>query len=77
MNVRQQYGLGHPVCEARVKCQGARTDHIHEPLTRARGGRTDDIENMLAVCWACHRWIHDNPREATERGFLRSAYGQH
>jgi len=32
-------------------------------------------ENLLRYFWVhplCHRWIHDNPTEATERGLLES-----
>jgi hypothetical protein len=32
-------------------------------------------ENILEYFWihpACHRWIHDNPKEATQMGLLKS-----
>ena len=32
-------------------------------------------ENILRYFWIhshCHRWIHDNPKEATEMGLLES-----
>lgn len=47
--------------------------HVHEPLTRARGGSITDPANAVATCWWCHAMIHDHPEEATARGWLRSA----
>jgi hypothetical protein len=29
-----------------------------------------DIKTWLAVCPECHRWIHANPKEARELGYL-------
>lgn len=60
-------------CEAQVPgvCLG-RGDAAHHVVPRARGG-SDDPGNLLWLCNAgCHRWIHEHPREATERGLLRS-----
>ncbi len=51
-----------------------RSDDVHEPKTRARGGSILDEANTMAVCWEHHRWIHDNVAEATERGFLRHSW---
>ena len=56
-------------------CQG-RSVELHEPLTRARGGSILDPDNTVAVCRNCHRWIHDNPRSATELGLLKSQHEQ-
>lgn len=44
--------------------------HAHHIQPRARGG-THDPENGLWVCALCHGWIHDNPKEARERGWTR------
>ena len=64
-------------CEARwdAGCFGRAVD-VHEPLTRARGGSILDPANAMAVCRRCHEQIHGHPREATERGFLISRYGE-
>lgn len=51
---------------------------LHEPLTRARAPGADTIlsvENSVALCRNCHRWIHDNPAEAERIGLLRSSHG--
>jgi hypothetical protein len=69
-----------PYCQAgprirdpKHRCQSYSTD-CHEPLTRARGGDILDPNNILAVCRACHDWIHRNPAEATRLDLLASAY---
>ena len=64
-----------PRCEAGhltpAPCGGRSVD-IHEPLTRARGGSILDAANTVAVCRACHDWIHSNPESATRIGLLAS-----
>lgn len=59
------------ICEARVDgvCQG-RAQHMHHIVLRSRGG-SNDLSNLLAVCSACHDWIHGNPLKATELGLMR------
>lgn len=47
-----------------------RSTQVHEKLTRARGGDITDKANCVAVCRACHMWIHDHPAAATEEGWL-------
>lgn len=65
----------HPYCQVRWdgKCQAHAID-VHEPLSRARGGSILDWSNALSICRYCHSMVHDHPAEATERGFLRSAW---
>jgi hypothetical protein len=64
-----------PRCEAGrltpAPCGGRSVD-IHEPLTRARGGSILDPANTVAVCRACHDWIHTHPESATRLGLLTS-----
>lgn len=69
--------LGIPLCEIRWDrgCTGRATQG-HEPLMRSRGGDILDREQVLLTCWYCHRKVHDNVAEATERGFLVSRYVQ-
>ena len=43
--------------------------HMHHRLTRAQGGG-HEAENLLLVCDSCHRYIHDQPEYAYERGWL-------
>lgn len=49
-----------------------RAGHLHHILPRGRGGR-GTLDNALDVCASCHDYIHAHPREARERGWLRSA----
>jgi hypothetical protein len=58
-------------CEAVIEpyCSYHATD-VHEIKTRARGGSITDIDNCLALCRGCHRFITDNPAFALEHGFV-------
>ena len=40
----------------------------HHWLPRSRGGR-DELDNLVSVHRLCHRYIHEHPTEARERGF--------
>lgn len=60
-----------PVCQF-PQCVNKSVD-IHEPLSRARGGSITDETNAVALCRACHSWVHDHPQQATELSLLRSA----
>lgn len=76
--------LGRAVVIARSggKCEGPRIvgvhpsyahggSHVHHVLSRGRGG-SHDPSNLLHACADLHRWIHDNPHEASEIGLLAS-----
>lgn len=54
-------------CEARVECSGARSVLFHH---RKRAGRVDSHENLLHICDACHKWIHDWPATSYGLGLL-------
>lgn len=52
-----------------------RSEVVHEPLTRARGGSVTDPDNCRAICHAHHAEIHDTePAWAYELGFLRHSW---
>lgn len=57
-----------------ISCQGNAVE-LHEPLTRARGGSIVDPTNTVAICRACHDWVHTNPKTAQTIGLLESQYG--
>jgi hypothetical protein len=42
---------------------------VHHKRGRV-GQRLNDFENVLAVCFFCHRSIHDNPKWAKMMGYL-------
>ena len=50
-----------------VRCTRRATDPDHT-LARSAGG-SHDPSNLKHVCRICHRWKHDNPEEAIQRGF--------
>lgn len=56
-----------PLCECGC---GAEWTDMHERLPRARGGSPVDKRNILCLARGCHRWVHENPREAKQRGLL-------
>lgn len=61
---------GEFICEARL--------HLCEDVHHVRGrGKflLNDERHWLAVCRRAHRWIHDNPLEATARGWMESRTG--
>lgn len=47
-------------------------EHPHHWLPVGRGG-TDDPSNGIPLCSECHRWIHDNPKQAHLDGWLLKA----
>lgn len=55
-------------------CLG-RASHRHHRLRRGQGG-SDEFENTLDLCSACHDYAHGHIAEANERGWiLRSGLG--
>lgn len=49
-------------------CTG-RAEHRHHRLPRSAGG-SDERENTIDCCGACHRLIHDRPSLAYAHGWL-------
>jgi len=56
-------------CEATTPVCTYRPEQIHHRRMRSQGGG-DEPANLLYVCAACHRFIHDHPAESYERGWL-------
>lgn len=73
-----------PYCEAGIRLAVAVEGHacselavhVHETLTRARGGDILDEAICLCVCAACHDRIHAEPVLSLRLGFLRSGCGR-
>lgn len=66
-------GRAHERCEIETPaCTPGwhRGEHAHHVRMRSQGG-SDDPGNLLWVCAAGHRWIHDNPAESYRRGYLQ------
>ena len=51
------------------RCRVSPAVHTHHRKRRSQGG-DDSPENTVRVCAPCHRWIHDNPRDAAAAGWL-------
>lgn len=61
------------------RCQSPSHDlALHHRKLKSRGGK-DEVSNLVAICHKCHnlgtRSIHLNPKEATEKGWMVSAWG--
>lgn len=57
------------ICEARgVGCVGIAV-HVHHICRRSQGG-TNELSNLLGLCFVCHQWIHEHPAISKERGWL-------
>lgn len=62
---RKAYLLAHRLCAV---CKERRSAEVHH--TRGREGKLLLAEEFwLAVCWTCHRKIHENPKWAKEAGY--------
>lgn len=60
---------------AAITCGGhAAPVDVHEILPRSAGGSIVERENCIAVCRACHDFIHQHPIDARAIGLLASRY---
>ncbi len=56
-------------CEiAHLNCSGRATE-VHHRLMRSQGGG-HDVDNLLHLCGAGHRFVHDNPEHSYGKGWL-------
>jgi len=58
-----------PVSDKRKKQNAEYATEVHHANGR-RGKRLIDTDYFVAVCRTCHRWIHDNPKEAKQNGWF-------
>lgn len=65
--VRAEYKKAHPQCEV-LGCTKKGQDLHHK--NERHGKRVYDSEYFMSVCRYHHRWIHENPKEAREMGYL-------
>lgn len=74
---RVQYLKTHPFCEVGRTCLRTRdgrtypgqATEVHHRRGR-QGRRYLDDREWLAVCHACHAWIHNHPAWSYEHGYL-------
>lgn len=57
------------VCEAATEVCTGEVQHTHHRKLRSAGG-SHDPRNLLAVCHACHDFVHANPDLSYEHGWL-------
>jgi hypothetical protein len=73
MKVREQYLKAHPYCEWWLAFYGVlacpRSTQIHHKKGRV-GALLTDPAYFMAVSNEGHRYIHDNPKESYERGWM-------
>lgn len=62
---RNKYLNEHPNCEV---CKKDQSESLHHK--RHRGKYLCVEEYFLATCSRCHSYIHNNPKEAYEKGLL-------
>jgi hypothetical protein len=55
-------------CECSPGCL-RRAEVLHHRQLRSQGG-THLPENIAHLSEKCHRWVHENPAEAAERGLI-------
>lgn len=64
--IRDQFMLGNPRCEM---CTGSASENHHK--NGRTGLRLLDVDYFMAVCRDCHQYIHNNPKESREKGWLK------
>lgn len=62
---RLQFISENELCE---RCRKP-ADEIHHKAGR-NGERLNNVNDFMSVCAPCHRWIHLNPKESREKGWL-------
>lgn len=62
--LKRMYMEQHPDCE---KCGSVATDLHHKAL---RGKYFLDSTTYASLCRPCHDWVHNNPKQAMEDGWL-------
>lgn len=64
--LKKEYMLLHPKCE---RCITKKSKDLHHKNGR-EGERLYDVRFFMAACRDCHDWIHLNPEQAREDGYL-------
>lgn len=70
----KDYLRDHPKCECgRPGCHRTSAEVHHK---KGRGEFLNVVQFFCAVAKVCHRWIHDNDKEAREMGLLLSRHSK-
>lgn len=73
--VRKAVGNGRKPCPVKSPHCTGYVEGIHETAPRGRFGGLEaavDAAPTVGCCHACNSWLSEHPREAQERGLLRS-----
>ena len=60
------------VCQ---RCRSDRASQAHEYLRRSQGGSITEIEGIALICFDCHRFITEHPRQAVAEGWAITRRG--
>jgi len=66
-DLRKIYLNKNQKCEVNNSHKSTEIHHI----SGRNGDRLNDVKFFLAVCRECHRWIHENPKEARAKQWLK------
>lgn len=62
--LKKEHFLEHPNC---ARCGTTEDVDLHH----ANGRKGQNLfKYFITLCRRCHRWVHDNPKNAKEQGFL-------
>jgi hypothetical protein len=65
-NVRKAYLALHPICE---RCKKGKATEVHHKAQR-HGSLLNRYDLFAALCSGCHRWVHENGKEARRLGWI-------
>ena len=57
------------------RCHSDRASQAHEYLRRSQGGSITEIEGIALICFECHRFITEHPRQAVAEGWAVTRRG--
>ena len=57
------------------RCRQAGANQAHEYLRRSQGGSITEIEGIALICFECHRFITEHPRQAVAEGWAVTRRG--
>jgi hypothetical protein len=67
--LRRKFMEEKPMCEATAHCCTKASHDVHH--MDGRGKNHLVVSTWLSVCRPCHVWIHNNPIEARQLGYLK------
>ena len=64
-------------CRCEAQCPGCTeaAGQMHHRKSRLHGGH-ETADNLMVVCQACHRFIHENPEYSRSRGLIVPSWAE-